>query len=128
MASIKYFFGILAGGIAYWLGGVDNILICLIAMIVIDYLTGVLQAITTKTVDSNIGFRGIVKKVFILAIVALAFIIETATGGTVAIREIVIMFFIANEAISLLENAGKIGLPFPEKLTEILKQLKGGKE
>lgn len=124
MTYIKYLICTFGGVIAYWLGGIDTILICLAAMIVIDYLTGVLSAIYTKTLSSDIGFKGIAKKVCILLIVALSFIIETATGGAFAIREIVIIFFIVNEAISLLENAGKMGLPIPDKLTDILQQLK----
>lgn len=112
------------GFIAYWLGGLDTILICLIAMIVLDYITGVLQAVTNKSVNSEIGFKGIAKKVFILCIIAVTFIIEKATNGAFQIREVVIMFFIANEAISLLENAGKMGLPIPQKLADILEQLK----
>lgn len=112
------------GFCAYWLGGLDTILICLTAMIVVDYLTGVMQAVATKTLNSNIGFKGIAKKVTILLIVALSYIIEQATNGGFQIREIVIMFFIANEAISLVENAVKIGLPIPQKLVDILEQLK----
>lgn len=119
--------GTVGGFLAYWLGGLDAILICLIAMLVIDYITGVLSAVHSSTVNSEIGWKGIVKKVVTLLIVALAFIIETATDGLFAIREIVIMFFIANEAISIIENAGKIGIPIPEKLKNILTQIKGEK-
>lgn len=124
---VKGIIGVVGGFIAYWLGGMDNLLICLIAMLVIDYISGVMAAVHNKNVNSEIGWKGIVKKVFTLLVVALAFIIELATENAVAIREIVIMFFIANEAISLIENAGKIGLPIPEKLINILEQLKGKK-
>lgn len=128
MQYIKYGVGAIGGFIVYWLGGLDTILKCLIALIVIDYLTGVLQAIFNKCLSSDVGYKGIIKKVVTLLIVALAFIIEQATGGAFAIREIVIFFFIANEGISLLENAGKMGLPLPQKLLDILQQLKGEKE
>lgn len=122
--KIAAFVCALGGFCAYWLGGLDTILICLTAMIVVDYLTGVLQAIHTKTLNSEIGFKGIAKKVTILLVVAVSFILEQATAGAFQIREIVIMFFIANEAISLIENAGKMGLPIPQKLIDILEQLK----
>lgn len=125
---IKSIVCVIAGFCAYWLGGIDTILICLMALIVVDYLTGVLQAIYNKCLSSDIGFKGIVRKVLMLLIVAVSFIIETATNGAFAIREIVIMFFIANEGISLLENASKCGVPFPNKLIEVLKQLKGESE
>lgn len=113
-----------SGVLAFWLGGIDSIITCLTAMMIIDYITGVLQAVINKNLNSEIGFKGIAKKVTILLIVALSFIIETATNGMFPIREIVIMFFIANEALSLLENAAKMGVPFPDKLIEILEQLK----
>lgn len=125
--TIKLVGGTIGGFIAYWLGGLDTIMICLIAMLIIDYITGVLGAIMNGNLNSEIGWKGIVKKVVTLLIVALAFVIETATNNTFAIREIVIMFFIANEAISMLENAGKMGLPIPEKLATILEQLKSEK-
>lgn len=124
-ATVKIVLGAVGGFIAYWLGGLDTILIALIAMLVIDYISGVLAAVHNKEVDSEVGWKGIVKKVFTLLVVAVAFIIELATESAFAIREIVIMFFIANEAISLVENAGKIGLPIPQKLITILTQLKG---
>lgn len=123
--TVKVVGGAIGGFIAYWLGGLDTILIALIAMLVIDYISGVLAAVHNNEVDSEVGWKGIVKKVFTLLVVAVAFIIEMATQNAFAIREVVIVFFIANEAISLVENAGKIGLPIPEKLTNILTQLKG---
>lgn len=124
MTVIKYVFSIIGGVIAYWLGGIDTLIICLAGMIAIDYLTGVLSAIYNKNLSSDIGFKGITKKVCILLIVALAYIIEKATGGAFAIREIVIIFFIVNEGISLLENASKMGIPIPTKLTNILEQIR----
>lgn len=115
--------GVVGGFVAYWLGGFDAILISLIAMIVIDYISGILAAVYNKTLNSEIGWKGIIKKVFMLLIVAVACIIEKATGNAVAIREIVIMFFIFNEGISIIENAGHLGLPIPKKLVDILEQL-----
>lgn len=122
--GIKIVGGTVGGFLAYWLGGLDAILICLIAMIVLDYITGVLAAVYNGTVSSEIGWKGIVKKVITMLVVALAFIIETATGNTFAIREIVIMFFIVNEAISMLENVTATGIKIPDKLKSILEQIK----
>ena len=114
------------GGIAvFWLGGMDQLLKMLIALIVIDYLTGVIKAICEKKLSSEIGAKGIAKKVFFLLIVAMSFVIESLTTQALPLREIVIMFYAANEGISILENAAKIGVPFPRKLMEILVQLEG---
>lgn len=124
MLKIETFICMILGFIVYWLGGLDTILTCLIAMIIIDYISGVLKAIINKNLSSEIGFKGIAKKVMILTIVALSFVIEKTTNGMFQIREIVIIFFIANESISLIENAIKIGLPVPKKLIDILEQLK----
>lgn len=124
LITIKAIIAAIGGVIVYWLGGLDTILICLLAMLVIDYISGILAAIHNKNLNSEIGWKGIVKKSFTLLVVALAFVIETATGNAFAIREVVIMFFIANEALSMIENAGKMGLPIPQKLIDILEQLK----
>lgn len=123
--TFKIIGGTIGGFLAYWLGGLDTILICLTAMVVIDYISGVLQAIYNKNLNSEIGFKGIVKKIVIYIIIAVAFIIETATGNAFAIREIVIMFFIVNEALSIIENVGKTGVKLPKQLITILEQLKG---
>jgi len=124
----KSVFSAIGGFIAYWLGGLDQMLLALIALIVLDYLTGLLKAIHNRALSSEIGFRGIAKKVMTLLIVALAFIIENVTGQSFPLREIVIMFFIVNEGISILENAAQTGLPVPEKLKEFLIQIGGKKQ
>jgi toxin secretion/phage lysis holin len=114
------------GFIAYWLGGIDHILIALLALVVLDYITGLLAAWQNKELSSSTGFRGIIKKIMTLAVVALAYTVEGLAG--VPLREITIMFFAINEALSILENAAKTGLPIPKKLHEVLKQLKGKEE
>lgn len=124
LAAVSIIFGAIGGAIAYWLGGLDQILIALIALIIIDYITGVLKAIHNSNLNSDVGFKGIIKKVAILLVVAVSFIIEMATGDNFIIREITIMFFIANEGISILENIGEMGVPLPHKLVSILEQLK----
>lgn len=101
-------------------GGWDALITALLVLIVIDYLTGVLAAGIQGKLSSSAGLKGIAKKVFILMIVALAVQIDNVypTGGTV--RDLVIYFFLANEGLSVLENAGRAGLPIPNKLTKTL--------
>lgn len=122
---IKGALAAVGGFIVYWLGGLDQLLIALIAMVVLDYMTGLLAAWHNKTLSSAVGFRGIAKKVMLLGVVALAYIIERITSDSLPLREIAIMFFVVNEALSVLENAAKTGLPIPDKLKEVLQQLKG---
>ncbi len=120
---IKYAAAAVCGFLAHWLGGIDHILTALIAMVVLDYMTGLLAAWQNKELSSSTGFKGIIKKIMTLAVVALAYTAEGVTG--VPLREITIMFFVINEALSILENAVKTGLPIPSKLQAVLKQLKG---
>ena len=121
---IKAALATVGGGIAFWLGGLDQLLSALIAAMVLDYLTGILRAIHRKALSSEIGFKGIAKKALTLVVVALSFIIESLTAHALPLREIVIMFFIANEGISILENAAGTGLPIPARLREVLAQLR----
>ena len=111
--------------IAKLLGGWDMALYVLISVIALDYITGVLVAIFNKCVSSEIGYKGLLKKMMILLLVYLAVLLEQATGTNV-IRLLVIMFYIANEGISVLENAGKLGVPYPPQIKKILIQLKEG--
>ncbi len=115
----------LSGGVFGWLfGAFDSLIYALIAFVAIDYITGVLVAIHNRTVSSEIGFKGISKKVMIFALVALGNIIDQniISSGS-SIRTMIIMFYLSNEGISIIENAGKIGLPLPQKLKAILRQL-----
>ena len=114
-----------AGGLCalFW-GGLDNLLIALIVFAAVDYATGVLAAILEKKLDSRIGFKGIAKKVLMFLIVGIANIIDVRliqTGS--GFRTATIIFYIANEGVSLLENATRCGLPVPKKLKDILTQL-----
>ena len=115
--------GILGGIVTSLLGGFDQILIALITLIILDYITGVCKAIIKKKLSSAVGFKGLIKKVIILIVVAVAVVIEGVMGDAIPIREIVIMFFMCNEGISLLENASEF-VPIPEKLKDILIQLR----
>lgn len=114
--------GAIVGG---FLGGIDGIMYTLIALIVIDYITGFMVAIVEKKLSSEVGYRGIFKKVCILMLVGVANLIDTYVIGQGAVlRTAVIFFFISNEGVSILENAGRLGLPIPEKLRAVLAQLK----
>lgn len=114
----------IGGYIGYFLGGWDGFLFGLIAFVVIDYLTGVMVAILEKRLSSEVGFRGIFKKVLIFSLVAVAHIVDSQLiqAGS-AVRTAVIFFYLSNEGISIVENAAKIGLPIPEKLKIVLGQL-----
>ena len=121
---------IVAGGFVGWfLGGFDGFLYALITFVVIDYITGVLCAIIDKNLCSKIGAKGIFKKVLIFVLVGVSHVIDTNVLGVVGntdtnvLRTAVIFFYLSNEAISILENAAHIGLPIPEKLKDVLKQL-----
>ncbi|MGS0745872.1 phage holin family protein [Syntrophomonas erecta subsp. sporosyntropha] len=112
------------GWLGWVLGGWDGFLYALITFVVIDYLTGVMLAILEKRLSSEVGARGIFKKVLIFSLVAVGHIIDAQviTNGS-AVRTAVIFFYLSNEGISILENAAKIGLPIPEKLKLVLDQL-----
>ena len=99
----------------------------LLVCIAVDYITGVLAALYEKRLNSEIGFRGILKKVMILLIVILAQMIGTA-AGIEEVRDLVVGFYIANEGISVLENAGRMNVPVCKGLAKYLEQLKGEKK
>lgn len=115
--------GIIGGALIALLGGWDQLIVALIILMVLDYITGVLQSIYNKELSSKIGFKGLLKKVLILCVVAVSVVIEKDLGVQ-AIREVVIMFFACNEGISVLENATKMGIPLPKKLQDVLLQIK----
>lgn len=116
-------FGLVGGFICQALGGWDVILKALVALVVLDYITGVLKALSTKTLSSAVGFKGLIKKTVIFIVVATAVIIQSVIGEAVPLREITIIFFLCNEGISLLENAAEF-VPIPEKLKDALIQLR----
>ena len=112
------------GFLGWFLGGWDGFLYALLAFVVLDYLTGVLCAIADKKLSSEIGFKGISRKVLIFALVGIANIIDVQViGDGSIIRTAVIFFYLSNEGVSILENAGHLGLPIPEKLKAVLEQL-----
>ena len=110
-------------------GQMDGLLYALIAFMVLDYITGIISAYIAKNLSSAVGFTGIAKKVFILILVAVGHILDMhILGGEAVCRSAVIGFYLANEGISILENAGKIGLPLPQKMLDVLEQLRKDNE
>ena len=112
------------GWLGYYLGGCDGLLYALTIFVIIDYLTGVMCAVANKKLSSDVGFKGICRKVLIFLLVGVANVIDMQILGQGAIlRTAVIFFYLSNEGISLLENAGRLGLPIPTKLRTVLEQL-----
>jgi toxin secretion/phage lysis holin len=121
---IQVVFAAIGGWLGWFLGGTDGFLYALIAFVVIDYITGIMCAIVDHKLSSEIGFKGIFKKVLIFTMVGIGNIIDVQVLGQAGVlRTAVIFFYISNEGVSLLENAGHLGLPIPAKLKEVLEQL-----
>jgi len=113
--------------LGWFLGEADRFLYALLAFVAIDYITGVLCAIMDKELCSEIGWKGILKKVLIFVVVGVAHVLDTqilgSSGGSGALRTAVVFFYLTNEGVSVLENAAHMGLPIPDKLKAVLKQL-----
>ena len=107
--TAQVIFAAIGGWLGYFLGGCDGLLVALVVFVAVDYITGVMCAVSDKKLSSEVGFKGICRKVLI--------------GSGDALRTAVMFFFISIEGVSLLENAGHIGLPIPEKLKDVLAQL-----
>jgi toxin secretion/phage lysis holin len=122
--TIQMIFTAIGGYLGWLMGGFDGFMYALLAFVVIDYITGLMVAVLEKKLSSEVGFRGIFKKILIFIMVGIGNIIDTylIKNGS-AIRTAVIFFYLSNEGISILENTGKIGLPIPEKLKKALEQL-----
>lgn len=122
--TLQLIFTALGGYIGWFLGGFDGFMYALITFVVIDYVTGLMVAVLEKRLSSEIGFRGIFKKVLIFTFVGIGNIIDIyiLKNGS-AIRTAVIFFYVSNEGISIIENSAKIGLPIPQKLRDVLRQL-----
>ena len=122
--TIQLIFAGVGGWLGYFLGGCDGLLYALIAFVVIDYITGVMCAISNHTLSSEVGFKGICRKVLIFLLVGIANILDIhVIGSGSALRTAVIFFYISNEGVSLLENAAHLGLSIPEKIKTVLEQL-----
>ena len=114
----------IATGAVYLFGGFDVALNCLLIAIVLDYLTGMIKAYIKKELSSEVGLKGILKKVGVLIVVMLGVLVDRVTGETGAVRTLVIYYFVANEGLSIIENLGAAGVPIPAKLKKALKALK----
>ena len=122
--GIQLSFSALGGFIGWFLGGVDGFLYPLIAFAVIDYITGVMCAVSDKKLDSKVGFKGICRKVLIFTLVGIGNIVDVYVLGQAGVlRMAVIFFYLSNEGVSILENSAHLGLPIPEKLKDVLEQL-----
>ena len=127
--TIQLIFAAIGGWLGYFLGGFDGLLYALLAFVVLDYITGVMCAIADKTLSSNVGFKGICRKVLIFLLVGVANVLDVHVIGTGSVlRTAVIFFYISNEGVSLTENAAHLGLPVPEKLKAVLEQLHNREE
>lgn len=121
---IQVVFTMLGGWIGYFVGGCDGLLYALLAFVAIDYITGVMCAIADRKLSSEVGFKGICRKVLIFLLVGIANILDVNVVGTGSVlRTAVIFFYISNEGVSLLENAAHLGLPVPDKMKAVLEQL-----
>lgn len=112
------------GWLGWFLGSYDGLLYALLVFVIVDYITGVMCAISDHSLSSEVGFKGICRKVLIFILVGVANIMDVQVIGTGSVlRTAIIFFYISNEGVSLLENAGHLGLPIPEKLKSVLEQL-----
>ena len=126
---MSYAAAVLGGFTGWFLGGFDGFLYALLIFVVIDYITGIMTAVIKKELSSEVGFKGIFKKVLIFFLVGIAHVIDTQIiGDGSVLRTAVIFFYLSNEGISILENVTIIGLPVPSKLRDVLEQLRDEKD
>lgn len=133
MSKIQIIIDSIAGAVGavlgFMYGEVTGLFWALIAFMALDYITGVVVAIIEKRLSSEVGFRGLAKKFLILVFVAVGHIADAyILGGTPAAMSAVMLFYMANEGISIIENAASLGLPVPKKLTSIMEQIKNKSE
>jgi toxin secretion/phage lysis holin len=125
MGIFKGIFAAIGGFLGWFLGGFDSLVIALVIFIVCDYITGVIYGIKCKKLSSSTGFWGLAKKAVIIIIVGVAATVDNYILGVgAAFRTATIFFYLANEGISILENCSKLGLPIPQKLQNVLEQIK----
>lgn len=123
--TAQYILSIIGGALSVFIGGWDGLIVALVVFVTLDYILGVTIAIMQKKLSSDIGFKGIVKKVLIFALVGVGHTIDThVLGGGQVLRTAVIFYYISNEGISVLENCAVVGLPIPEQLRDVLIQLR----
>lgn len=123
--AVQIAFAAIGGFFGWFFGGLDGFIYALIYFVVIDYLTGLMASVIEKNLSSEVGFHGIFKKVLIFMLVGIGSIVDRQIiGDGSVLRTAVIFFYISNEGISIIENSGRIGLPIPQKLKDVLEQLK----
>ena len=130
-SGIQIAFTAFGGFLGWFLGGFDGFLYALIAFTVIDYITGVMCAITDKKLSSSVGFKGICRRVLIFTLVGIGNIVDVyVLGQGGVLRTAIIFFYLSNEGVSIMENTAHLGLPIPAKLKEVLEQLheRGGND
>ena len=121
---IQMVFTMLGGWLGYFLGGCDGLLFALVVFVVMDYITGIMCAVADQNLSSEVGFKGICRKVLIFMMVGIANVLDMQIIGTGSVlRTAVIFFYLSNEGVSLLENAAHLGLPVPGAIKEVLEQL-----
>ena len=129
--TMQYVISVIGGFVGWFLGGVDRFLYALLVFVVVDYLTGLMAAYIQKKISSEVGFRGICRKVAIFCLVGIAHILDAQVIKTGSVlRTAIVFFYLSNEGISILENITVIGLPVPQKLRDVLEQIRekdGGK-
>lgn len=128
---VKAAIAAIGGLIGWFFGPADGLFYALVSFVILDYITGVMRAIIDKELSSGVGFKGIFRKVLIFALVGLGHILDMRVLGNPdgsALRTAIIFFYLSNEGISILENTAYLGLPIPEKLKEILAQLRDNED
>ena len=124
ITAMQYVFAGIGGFMGWFLGGLDGFLYALIMFVVIDYITGLMAGVIQKKLSSEIGFKGICKKVAIFCLVGIGHVLDTQIiGNGSVLRTAVVFFYLSNEGISIIENVAIIGLPVPKKLKDVLAQL-----
>lgn len=132
MERLQYWFsGVLSlvgGACSYYIGDITPMVVCLFGFITMDYITGLLVAISTRTLSSEIGFKGICKKVFIILLIGIGNLLDINLSLGGACRGMLCVFYIANEGISILENGSKLGLPIPKPIQKLLHNMQSDAE
>ena len=122
--DIRLLIATIGGWVGFFIGGCDGLIITLLIFVIIDYITGVLCAIYDKKLSSKIGFKGITRKILVFVLVGLANMLDVNVLKTGAVlRTATIFFYLSNEGISILENAGHLGVKYPDKIKDVLEQL-----
>lgn len=123
--AVKSLLAAICALLGFLFGDRDGLMIALIGLIALDYISGVIAAVVEKKLSSEVGAKGIAKKIFMLLIVAVANIVDiNVIGEGHVLKSVTVIFYLANECISLIENAGRLGVPVPKKLIDVLEQLK----